>query len=166
MTNRNTLYEVGSYLIHLYDKIGGIYYCSQVKLEKLILLAADEYYKRYNENMIYNDDSNSDELLYNLKVYKDKECGLLIDTSNTYFRAPITCSKSTECWPMSNSYRKQLEEYKESKIFNFDEKCINDERIKECLIDTFLKFGAYDARTLKNFVKIKIKFTPEKMMDY
>ena len=136
------LYDIGSYFIHLYDKIGGNYYCSQVKLEKLILLANTEYYNDFGFNLIKD-----------LETYIDPVCGVLIDTSKTFFRCPITCSKNTNNKPIENIKMVKLKEYKKSIIFNFDENNISDDNIKKYLINIFLKYGSYDAQRLKEVLE-------------
>lgn len=143
INKQHTLYQTGCFLINLYDKIGGIYLCSNIKLQKLILLAVYEYYKMYNDIFIYD-----------LDVYSDTDCGLMIDTSNTFFRSPITTFKETNDAPMENVSKDFLMESSKSNLMYFYEKDILDDiQVSNVLVDIFIKYGAYKASTLKELLE-------------
>ena len=140
------LEDITNYIIHLYDKIEGEYFCNHLKIKKIVLLAIYDYYKK-NNKLLIND----------VKVINDDIVGLIIDTKNTYIRTPITNSKLISNDVINHIAKKELEEYRESKIFGFDESIIlNNESVKNSLIDTFLKYASYDTKELDNVLNEKV----------
>ena len=105
----NKIYVNGSFLIHLYDKLdnnGNSYFCPQIKIEQLLIIANIEYYQKYKEKM------NELDLIY------ERTLGYHFDTSNLFFRSPITISRKINDKPLSKEeLLKILEERgKESRI--------------------------------------------------
>lgn len=140
------LEDITNYIIHLYDKIEGRYFCNQLKIKKLVLLAIYDYYK--NDNKV---------LINDIKVINHEIVGLIVDTKNTYIRTPITISKLVNNDIIKDITKKELEEYKESTLYDFDESIIlNNESVKNSLIDTFLKYASYDTKELDNVLNEKV----------
>ena len=143
--NKYDLEDITNYIIHLYDKIEGIYFCNHLKIQKLVLLALYDYYEK-NDEVFIND----------VKVISDDIVGLKIDTRNTYIRTPITISNLVNNDRIDIS-QEELEKYRKSKIFGFDESTILDnELVKSSLIDTFIKYASYDTKVLNSILNDKI----------
>lgn len=139
-----TMYDAGNYFIHLYDKIGGKYGCSQIKLEKMLILAQADYYLQKKTDLI--DD---------IDIVFAENCGFSLDTSNTYFRTPITISSYFVDEPLSEDDSKKTEPFIQSKIFRFDEKTLNPDTAM-FLRGIFCKYASYNPRTLGKILdKIK-----------
>ena len=132
-----SLYEAGSFLIHLYDKIGGTFVCSQIKLEKMLILAQIKYYLE-----------NGDNLIDNMDIVFAEACGFALETSSTYFRSPITISKEYKDEALNSDIKLKLSEYSESNgLLYFSEKSMDD-NLKSFLIDIFIQYASYNPKTL------------------
>lgn len=142
MNEKYDLYDIGNFIINLYDKTGGKYFCNHLKLNKLILISLYKYYLETGEIFIKD-----------IGVIYDSIHGLKIDTSNTFFRSPITVSnvKCNEC--IKNISKKDLETYNKLKVFRFDEReILSNNLVKDTLIDTFINYAACDTRKLNNIL--------------
>lgn len=132
------IYTVGSFLIHLYDKLNDSesYSCSQLKLNKMIILANLEYYRKYSEKM------------NELNLYFDKDYGYNI-SNNIFFRSPITVSKKSKDEPLSKEEIEKLFIIKSSNIAHFkEEDILNNTKSYEVLLSTFIKYASFSTRTL------------------
>lgn len=140
MLERLSLYNAGSYFIHLYDKIDGAYGCSQIKLEKMILLAQIEYYLAYGM-----------ELMSGLDIVFAEECGFSLETKNIFFRSPISVSKEYKNSKLSSELASKLSVYKDSEIMYFNENDIDCES-KNFLNDVFVKYASCFPRKLGEYL--------------
>lgn len=142
MNEKYDLYDIGNFIINLYDKTGGKYFCNHLKLNKLVLLSLYNYFLKTNEIFIKD-----------IKVYCDTIYGLKIDTSDTFFRSPITISNVTCNDSIKDISKKDLETYCKSKIFRFDEReILSNELVSNTLIDTFVGYASYDTIELNNIL--------------
>ena len=142
-----TMYDAGNYFIHLYDKIDGCYGCSQIKLEKMLILAQVEYYLQSKADLI-ND----------INIIFSETHGFSIDTSDNYFRTPITISSDFSDEPLSEEDIKKTETFMQSKIFRFNETDLDPDSVI-FLRNIFCKYASFDPRTLDRILN-KIKETP------
>ncbi len=135
-----SLYTVGSFLIHLYDKLGDeSYSCSQLKLDKMIILANLEYYKKYNTTMT------------DLELTFNDVSGFAIHNPNYFFRSPITISKKVSDEVLPEDKIKKLYEIKPSNIMYFDEKDIlTYPKAYKVLISIFIKYASFSVKTLND----------------
>lgn len=140
MLERLSLYNAGSYFIHLYDKIDSAYGCSQIKLEKMILLAQIEYYLAYGI-----------ELMSGLDIVFAEECGFSLETKNIFFRSPISVSKEYKNSKLSSELASKLSVYKDSEIMYFNENDIDCES-KNFLNDVFVKYASCFPRKLGEYL--------------
>ena len=139
-----SMHTAGNFIIHLYDKINGKFGCSQIKLEKMLILAQVEYHLKYNKDLI-ND----------IDIVFAENCGFSLDTSDTYFRSPITVSTQYDDTPLDDIYKSVLKTPQKSKIFRFSESDLDDEAI-DFLIDIFCKYASYLPKSLGKILdKIK-----------
>lgn len=141
----NQTYINGSFLIHLYDKLdndGNSYFCPQIKLEQLLIIANLEHYKKYKEKM--ND----------LNIIYENNLGYYLDTSTLFFRSPITISRKSNNASLSESELSRIYPYKESNIMYFDENQVKAKSF-ETLINIFIKFASYSPRILKEYLTAK-----------
>lgn len=138
----NKIYINGSFLIHLYDKLdkdGNSYFCPQIKIEQLLIIANLEYYKKYKEKM------NELDLIY------ERTLGYHFDTSNLFFRSPITISRKINDKPLSKEELLKIYPYMESNIMYFSENYV-DAKSFETLINVFAKFASYSPKKLKDYL--------------
>lgn len=135
-----SLYAAGSYFIHLYDKIQGVYGCSQIKLEKMIILAQVEYYLK-----------NKQELMNGLDIIFAEECGFSLDTKNVFFRSPISVSKEYKNSKLSPELIEKIYVYKDSDIMYFDENDICP-KAKELLNSIFENYASCTPRKLGEYL--------------
>ena len=139
-----SLYDAGSYFIHLYDKIGGVFGCSQIKLEKMLILAQIHYYINSNKNLI--DD---------IDIVFAQECGFSLKTKNTYFRSPISTFSVYVDKPLADELVEKLDKEKNSSIMYFSEDSIAPE-LAEFLKSIFVKYASFRAGSLGELLdKIK-----------
>ena len=142
MNKRYDLQDIGNFIIHLYDKVGGRYFCNHLKLNKLILISLYNHYLKTGKIFI------KDVVVFCNSIY-----GLKIDTIDTFYRSPITLSNTTCNDSIKEVSKETLEKYNKSKIFGFDEKeILSDEEVKDTLIDTFINYASYDTIKLNNIL--------------
>lgn len=129
-------------MIHLYDKLdndGNSYFCPQIKIEQLLIIANLEYYQKYKEKM------NELDLIY------EHTLGYHFDTSNLFFRSPITISRKINDKPLSKEELLKIYPYMESNIMYFSENYV-DAKSFETLINVFTRFASYSPKKLKNYL--------------
>ena len=136
--------DAGNYFIHLYDKIDGKYSCSQIKLKKMLILAQVGYYLR-----------NKADLINDINIIFSETHGFSIDTSDNYFRTPITISSDFSDEPLSEEDIKKTETFMQSKIFRFNEADLDPDSVI-FLRNIFCKYASFDPRTLDRILN-KIK---------